>query len=133
MFTCYLSRWNWKYLFPKTSFEPELVISEKEAKEFDFYKNPEKYPIYFFITDTSGEKTYEEFYTDDEEYELNTYDSLGYVNSPDVLISFDQVKTDFESVFANPKLDKSDIVKIIKKYVPDFIHIETGKHLDQKM
>ena len=117
----------------ENSFEPELVISEKEAKEFDFYKNPEKYPIYFFITDTSGEKTYEEFYTDDEEYELNTYDSLGYVNSPDVLISFDQVKTDFESVFANPKLDKSDIVKIIKKYVPDFIHIETGKHLDQKM
>ena len=47
--------------------------------------------------------------------------------------SFEQVKTDFESVFANPNSDKADIIKIINKYVPDFMHIETGKHLDQKM
>jgi FlaA1/EpsC-like NDP-sugar epimerase len=114
-------------------FKPELMESEKEAKEFDFHKNPDKYPIYFFKTDTSGEKTYEEFFTDDEEYELNTYDSLGFVNSPDVEISFEQVKTDFESVFANSNSDKADIIKIINKYVPDFMHIETGKHLDQKM
>ena len=113
--------------------EPVLVKSEKEAKEFDINNNPGKYPIYFFKTDTSGEKTYEEFFTDDEEYELNTYDSLGYVNSPDIEISFEEVKTDFESVFANPNSDKVDVVKIINKYVPDFMHIETGKHLDQKM
>ena len=117
----------------ENSFEPKLVMSEKEAKEFDFNENSKKYPIYFFKTDTSGEKTYEEFYTDDEEFELNTYDSLGYINSQDVTISFNQVKTDFESVFANPKFKKSDILKIINKYVPDFMHIETGKHLDQKM
>jgi FlaA1/EpsC-like NDP-sugar epimerase len=47
----------------ENGYEPELVKSEKEAKEFDFDKNPNKYPIYFFNTDTSGEKTYEEFYT----------------------------------------------------------------------
>ena len=40
---------------------------------------------------------------------------------------------DFERVFSNPNSKKSDIVTIIKKYVPDFMHIETGKHLDQKM
>jgi FlaA1/EpsC-like NDP-sugar epimerase len=117
----------------ENSFEPKLVMSEKEAKEFAFNENSKKYPIYFFKTDTSGEKTYEEFYTDDEEFELNTYDSLGYINSQDVTISFNQVKTDFKSVFANPKFKKSDILKIINKYVPDFMHIETGKHLDQKM
>ena len=113
--------------------KPELVESEREAKEFDFYNNPDKYPIYFFKTDTSGEKTYEEFFTDDEEYELHTYDSLGFVNSRDVEISFLQVKTDFDRVFSNPNSDKADIIKVINKYVPDFMHIETGKHLDQKM
>jgi FlaA1/EpsC-like NDP-sugar epimerase len=117
----------------ENGFEPKLVMSEKEAKEYDFNENTKKYPIYFFKTDTSGEKTYEEFYTDDEEFELNTYDSLGYINSQDVTISFNQVKTDFKSVFDNPKSKKSDIIKIINKYVPDFMHIETGKHLDQKM
>ena len=117
----------------ENGFKPELVKSEKEAKEFDFDKNSTKYPIYFFKTDTSGEKTYEEFYTEEEDYEINRYDSLGFINSPEIKISFEDVKADFESVFNNPNSQKSDIVTIIKKYVPDFMHIETGKHLDQKM
>jgi len=117
----------------ENGFEPVLVKSEKVAKEFDFKGNPNKYPIYFFKTDTSGEKTYEEFYTEDEDYEVNKYDSLGFINTPDIKISFDDVEADFESVFNNPNSDKLDIVTIIKKYVPDFMHIETGKHLDQKM
>ena len=114
-------------------FEPELVKSEKEAKDFDFDKYPTKYPIYFFKTDTSGEKTYEEFYTEEEDYNIRKYDSLGFINTPEVKISFKQVETDFEAVFSNLDSVKLDIVKVINKYVPDFMHIETGKHLDQKM
>ena len=117
----------------ENGFEPELVQSEKEAKEFDFDKYPGKYPIYFFKTDTSGEKAYEEFYTEEEDYEINTYDSLGFINTPEIKISFQDVETDFQNVFSNPNSQKSDIVTVIKKYVPDFMHIETGKHLDQKM
>ena len=117
----------------ENGFEPELVQTEKEAKEFDFDNNPKKYPIYFFKTDTSGEKTYEEFFTEEENYDINTYDSLGFINTSEIKISFEDVKADFEGVFSNPNSDKSDIVTIIKKYVPDFMHIETGKHLDQKM
>lgn len=117
----------------ENGFEPVLVQSEKEAKEFDFDKYPSKYPIYFFKTDTSGEKTFEEFFTEEEDYEINKYDSLGFINTPDIKISFEDVEADFEKVFNNLKSEKSDIVTIIKKYVPDFMHIETGKHLDQKM
>jgi len=117
----------------ENGFEPELVKSEKEAKEFDFDSNPSKYPIYFFKTDTSGEKTYEEFYTEEEDYNTDNYDSLGFINTPEINISFEDVEFDFEKVFSNLNSDKSDIVTIIKKYVPDFMHIETGKHLDQKM
>jgi len=117
----------------ENGFEAVLVNSEQEAKEFDFDKWPLKYPIYFFKTDTSGEKTYEEFYTEEEEYEINKYDSLGFIKTPEVNISFDDVEKDFDALFNNPSSDKSDIVTVIKKYVPDFMHIETGKHLDQKM
>ena len=117
----------------ENGFEPELVKSEKEAKEFDFDSNPLKYPIYFFKTDTSGEKTFEEFYTEEEDYEINRYDSLGFINSPNIKISFKEVESDFENVFNNSNSEKSDIVTVIKKYVTDFMHIETGKHLDQKM
>ena len=117
----------------ENGFEPVLVQSEKEAKEFDFDKNPTKYPIYFFKTDTSGEKTYEEFFTEEEDFEINKYDSLGFINTPDVKISFEDVESSFEKVFNNHDSEKSDIVAVIKKYVPDFMHIETGRHLDQKM
>ena len=117
----------------ENGFEPVLVQSEKEAKEFDFDNNLNKYPIYFFKTDTSGEKTYEEFFTEEEDYEVNEFESLGYIKTTEIEISFEEVEADFESVFRNPNSEKSDIVKIINKYVPDFMHIETGKHLDQKM
>ena len=72
-------------------------------------------------------------YTEEEDYEINKYDSLGFINTPDIKMSFEDVESDFEGVFNNPNSQKSDIVTIIKKYVPDFMHIETGKHLDQKM
>tara|TARA_B110000003_G_scaffold275511_1_gene318346 strand:- start:552 stop:1733 length:1182 start_codon:yes stop_codon:yes gene_type:complete len=117
----------------RNGFDPLLVQSEKEAKEFDFEKKSNKYPIFFFKTDTSGEKTYEEFYTDDEDYEINKYDSLGFINTLDIKIRFDDVKADFENVFNNLNSEKSDIISVIKKYVPDFTHAETDKHLDQKM
>ena len=117
----------------ENGFQPELVQSEKDAKEFDFELKPTKYPIYFFKTDTSGEKTYEEFFTEYEDYDINKYDSLGFINTLDIKISFEDVETDFEKVFKNFNSNKSDIVTIIKKYVPNFEHIETGKHLDQKM
>ncbi len=114
-------------------FEPTIVKSEKEAKEFDFNSNSSKYPIYFFKTDTSGEKTYEEFYSQEEDFEINKYDSLGFINKLAPEISFADLKDDFEKVFNNSSSTKSDIISIIKKYIPSFNHIETGKHLDQKM
>ena len=117
----------------ENGFEPVLVKSEEEAKSFDIAANPDKYPIYFFKTDTSGEKTYEEFYTEEEDYDIEQYDSLGYIKTSEERISFDEVKKDFDMVFDNPESTKADIVSVIKKYVPDFEHIETGKHLDQKM
>ena len=113
--------------------EPIYMNSEKEAKEYDIDSNLGKYPIYFFNTDTSGEKTYEEFYTEEEDYNIKKYDSLGFINTPTVQISYEEVEASFDAIFSNSKSEKLDIIKVIKKYVPDFMHIETGKHLDQKM
>ena len=117
----------------ENGYEPELVQSEHEAKEFDFDKNLIKYPIYFFKTNTSGEKKYEEFFTEEENYDINMYNSLGFIHTQEIKMSFEDVKFDFENVFNNINSEKSDIVDLLKKYVPDFMHHETGKNLDQKM
>ena len=117
----------------ENGFEPEIVKSVKEAKEFDFVKYPSKYPIYFFKTDTSGEKSFEEFYSKDEDFEIEEFDSLGYIKTATINISFKELISDFNEVFNNPQSKKSDIIKVVNKYVPTFQHIETGKNLDQKM
>ena len=114
-------------------FEPYLAKSEEDAKSFDIDGHPKQYPIYFFKTNTSGEKTFEEFYTEEEEFNIEEFDSLGFIKTEEQTISFEEVKNDFERVFENSDSTKADIVKVIKKYVPGFEHIETGKHLDQKM
>lgn len=113
--------------------EPMLVRSEDEAKSFEIEPNTNYYPIYFFNSDTSGEKTYEEFYTEKEEYNIDEYNSLGFIQTSKQFISFNEVKTDFDRVFNDHRTNKEDIISVIKKYVPDFHHLETGKSLDQKM
>lgn len=115
------------------NFIPLIVKSEKEAKDFQFSSINKEYPIFFFKTNTSGEKRYEEFYTDNENYFLDRHESLGLIEKQKVIISFNEVINDFNCVFEDENSVKSDIVRVLKKYVPDFEHIETGKHLDQKM
>ena len=117
----------------ENGYVPVLVHSEQEAKEFNFDKQEGLYPIYFFETDTSGEKEYEEFYTKHEDFEINKYDSLGFIRSSDVSISFEEVVSDFDNIFDNENSEKVDIVEVINKYVPDFMHLETGRNLDEKM
>lgn len=114
-------------------FIPEQINSEEEAKSFDIKNTSDKYPIYFFETDTSGEKPYEEFYTEKENFDVEKFKSLGFIDTPNVLISFDEVKSSFDRVFNDMKSEKSDIIEVIKTYIQDFSHNETGKHLDQKM
>ena len=114
-------------------FEPVYMESEKEAKEFDLKSNLGKYPIYFFKTDTSGEKGYEEFFTKNEKIDLKKYNSIGFVSPDEIEISFKDVVKDFSKVFEESNNSKSSAIKVLKKYVPDFSHIETGKNLDQKM
>jgi len=93
------------------------------------------YPVCYFKSETSGEKLYEEFYTEDDLIDTNTFDSLGVVkNAKKVALS--QINTtllELKNLMESGKYDKSDIVTLLKKYIPDFEHIETGKSLDQKM
>ena len=117
----------------KNGYNPILVSSEDEAKKFDIRIDSIDYPVYFFKTDTSGEKTYEEFYTGSENFDIKKFDSLGFISSKKVEISFDEVVKDFNKVFEDEDSTKINIVNVLNKYVSDFTHIETGKNLDQKM
>ena len=48
--------------------EADICCTEEEARQKALLlnENSKSYPVYFFETDTSGEKPYEEFFTEKE-------------------------------------------------------------------
>jgi len=93
------------------------------------------YPVHYSASDTSGEKAYEEFYTESEKVDMNRLESLGIVvekaivDSAKINVLFDEL----EKAFEKESLTKEEVVAIIGTYLPYFSHIETGKSLDSKM
>jgi len=133
-------------------YEPVICSSEEEAKQFftrhsslithhslpghsSLVTRHSKYPVYFFTSDTSGEKAYEEFCTEDEDVDLQTYESLGVIkNAPRRTIEeIRQVTGLLEETLQKPDITKAGIVQVLSRLIPNFEHIETGKSLDQKM
>ncbi|SIO49036.1 polysaccharide biosynthesis protein [Chitinophaga niabensis] len=125
-----------KYLH-KLGFTPEHCQSEQEAiqKAQQLNAGSKTYPVYFFTSDTSGEKTFEEFFTDEEELDTNSFSQLGIIKNAArlPLEEMDVIVQNIEAIFKDDKVSKSDIIAKLKEILPSFHHIETGKSLDQRM
>ena len=94
-----------------------------------------KYPCEFFGSDTSGEKTFEEFYTDTDVKDETTFVNLGAVKNSKKrpVAEVEAIFANLRSVFARPDATKADVVATLKDYLPNFQHIEKGKGLDSRM
>ena len=117
----------------ENGFEPELVNQKKKLKNLILISILQSIQFIFLKQILQEKKHMKSSLLKKKIMILIIMILLGFINTPDIKISFEDVESDFETVFNNPNSQKSDIVTIIKKYVPDFMHIETGKHLDQKM
>lgn len=116
-------------------YEPVICNSEEDAKRRIGLVNEKKYPVYLFKTDTSGEKLYEEFYTDNENYNLEKFNALGVISktaSYDIF-QVNSILDELKNLFTNDNTTKDEIVSWLSKYIPEFSHLETGKNLDKKM
>jgi hypothetical protein len=122
--------------FKQSNREIVLCSSDEEARvKSKDLKPSDPYPVYFFESDTSGEKLYEEFFTDTDEVDQEAFTSLGVIkNARKLAISeIEYTLLDLKALMDSGTYDKSSIVELLQKYIPDFEHIETGKTLDQKM
>ena len=116
--------------------EIKIFKSEDEAKKYSSEMNDNSpYPIFFFKTDTSGEKLYEEFYTNSEIINIDKFESIGFISNmqksdhSELNIAIEKLNNLFET----QNFQKQDIVNLLIDLIPNFAHIETGKNLDQKM
>ncbi|EOV0051223.1 UDP-N-acetylglucosamine 4,6-dehydratase [Vibrio parahaemolyticus] len=124
-----------KYL-EQLGYEPHLCDSEEEARQLA-HTLPEqgKWPCLFTASDTTGEKDFEEFFTDKEELDMSRFENLGIIkNEP---LYEQELLTLFENSISEMKGEqvwtKEEIVKLFFTMIPDFGHKETGKYLDSKM
>ena len=117
-------------------YKPYHCSSEDEARDRSQELISSKcWPCYFFTSDTSGEKDFEEFYTANEVLDMERFKSLGVIKND---AKYDSSKLedfleDIERFRAQQFWEKATIVDLFNKMIPDFNHHETGKYLDEKM
>ena len=94
-----------------------------------------QYPVHYSKSDTSGEKPFEEFVTETESADMKRFSSLGVITSkaiPDQK-HIQDLLSNLNNAFDKPETTKEEIIEIMKGYLPNFDHIETGRSLDCKM
>lgn len=111
--------------------------SDEEAidKAEELKNGGRDYPVHYSGSNTSGEKAFEEFFTDEENVDMIRFESLGVITDkeiPDVQ-KIEVIMSELDAAFERLDLTKEEIVDIIKNYLPNFEHIEKGKSLDSKM
>ncbi|URC13116.1 UDP-N-acetylglucosamine 4,6-dehydratase [Flavobacterium sp. B183] len=123
----YLSELGYE-AYPCTTEEEARDKSEELIKE-------RKWPCLFTASDTTGEKDFEEFFTESEILDLKRFNNLGVIKNE---VNFQQDKLEnFSEKIAEMKSSrtwkKDEIVDLFHTMIPNFGHKETGKYLDSKM
>ena len=114
----------------------ECETDEEAIDKAEQLKNgSKKYPVHFSESNTSGEKPFEEFYTDTEKVDMNRLNALGIIVDKEISDRdrIEKLFSELKEEFEKEETTKNKIVQIIKDYLPNFEHIETGKSLDSKM
>ena len=117
-------------------FDVYSCSSEEEARELiKTLPDRGKWPCLFTRSDTTGEKDFEEFFTDKEELDMGRFDNIGVIKNK-LEYQKDQLN-DFENAINkirnNDIWDKELIVREFFKIIPDFKYIDKGKYLNEKM
>ena len=121
----------------QAGYEAVQCETEDEARERVLELIPQKkWPVYFFGSDTTGEKAFEEFFMGNETLDLDIFNGIGVIkNQP----SFDEALLDqFDSEItairsSKGPWDKAQIVDSYLKILPELSHEEKGKYLDSRM
>jgi FlaA1/EpsC-like NDP-sugar epimerase len=120
-------------MLEELGYTPVVCATEDEARAFE--PTATQWPVFYFESDTSGEKPVEEFHTDDEVLDLERFHALGVVKATSTtdVDGIRRIRTDLLDLFDRDQLDKQAIVEALAALVPTFQHVETGRGLDARM
>ena len=117
-------------------FKIRLCGSEQEARDrahLDFENNT--CPVYFFDSDTTGEKPFEEFTVGSEELDMKRFSEIGVIKNTPKPFSrpYEDFLEQFKIIMDLETIKKSHFVDLFDLFITEFKHQETGKYLDEKM
>lgn len=118
------------------NYEPYLCNSEDEARALvKTLPSAGKWPCLFTISDTSGEKPSEEFFTEDEVLDMLKFESLGIIKNEASFnkLLLQEFEEEIYKLRQSGSWQKEQIIKLFFTVLPDFAHQETGKYLESKM
>jgi FlaA1/EpsC-like NDP-sugar epimerase len=120
----------------RLGYEPVRCASEEEARSrVAEMKAKHKWPVYYFSSDTTGEKHFEEFYTDGEKLDLARFLSIGVIKNEPLFDgkTLDQFAERINEMRRSRTWTRSELIEAFGKVLPGFAHSETGKFLDGRM
>ncbi|AEF86950.1 polysaccharide biosynthesis protein CapD [Treponema primitia ZAS-2] len=117
-------------------YEPVQCSTEEEARQrVTEFKKQKKYPVFFFKSDTTGEKYFEEFYTEKEILDMDRFKSIGIIENAPI---YDDHKLNMFSEEISVwrrrgTWSRLELIDLFNQMIPEFNHQETGKFLDGRM
>ena len=118
-------------------YEVLKCTSDEEAieKAEELKNGGRLYPVHYSVSNTSGEKTFEEFVTDTETSDMSRFTSLGVITGKQIPDKgrIEKLFKELNAEFDKQDATKEEVIRIMKEYLPKFEHIEKGKSLDSKM
>ncbi|MDB9985050.1 UDP-N-acetylglucosamine 4,6-dehydratase [Gammaproteobacteria bacterium] len=117
-------------------YEAYHCSTEEEARDrSDELIASKRWPCYFFKSDTTGEKDFEEFFTDKETLDMDRFKNLGIIKNEAIFDSnlLNKFTEGMEEIRKSKTWTKTSILELFNEMIPDFDHIETGKYLDGRM
>lgn len=123
----YLNTLGYEPFICKTEDEARALIKTLPAKK--------QWPCLFTLSDTTGEKDFEEFFTDTETLDLKSFVNLGIIKN-ELFFEAEKLKlfsNTISDLKKNMKWSKEELVELFNQMIPGFGHKETGKYLDAKM
>jgi FlaA1/EpsC-like NDP-sugar epimerase len=124
-----------KYL-EQMGYEPYLCSSEDEARRLaETLPEQGKWPCLFTDSDTTGEKDFEEFFTDNETLDMARFQNLGVIKNEPVFddTALEMFARHIDDWKKAGSWSKDEVVNLFCHMIPEFGHKETGKYLDGKM
>ena len=120
----------------RLGYEPVQCSSEEEARSRVAELKPKrKWPVYFFASDTTGEKDFEEFFTDREKLDMDRFKNIGVIKNEAIydeaiLIFFENRIRELRS---RGSWTRGELIDLFNHMIPEFKHKEMGRFLDNKM